>query len=274
MVSSVGSSSSVLTSSTSSSSVLSAGSTTTSATAASVPTTASGAASSTTKKLSDIEQQLADYAAATAKQQKQAAAQSKIQVETFQKQVRKSPYSTNGAATDMGTLIKDTSRLNVYSALKADDKGDVYKFKVQSAGDTQIGTLGDKGLRYQVLTRYGSVIADSKEGQGTSSKNFAAMQKGELKLTAGDYYVKVTNDGFTPTKDSSGKAAKAKNYAVQLSQGVYRKDYDTIAQQPKAGDGVPQQSSAQLELQSMLTASADYQIGASGTSKLTGALFG
>lgn len=269
MVSSV-SSSSVLTTSTTSSSIYSAGSSSTTSSTSS----ASTAISNTTKKLSDIEQQLADYAAATAKQQKQAEAQSKIQVESFQKQVRKSPYSTNGAATDMGTLIKDTSRLNVYSAIKADDKGDVFKFKVQSAGEAQIGTLGDKGLRFQVLTRYGSVIADSKAGQGKASSNFAAMQKGELKLTAGDYYVKVTNDGYTPTKDSSGKATAAKNYAIQLSQGVYRKDYDTIAQQPKAGDGVPQQSAAQLELQSMLTASADYQIGASGTTKLSGALFG
>ncbi len=264
MVSSV-SSSSVLTAN--SSSLYSTGSTATTS-------AASTASSSTTKKLSDIEQQLADYAAATAKQQKQAAAQSQIQVESFQKQVRKSPYSTNGAATDMGTLVKDTSRLNVYSALKADDKGDVFKFKVQSAGEVQIGTLGDKGLRFQVLTRYGSVIADSKQGQGKASSNFAAMQKGDLKMTSGDYYVKVTNDGFTPTKDSSGKAVPAKNYAVQLSQGVYRKDFDTIAQQPKAGDGVPQQSAAQLELQSMLTASSDYQIGETGTNKLSGALFG
>lgn len=264
MVSSVGSSS-ILTSS--STSLYSTPATTASASANSV-------LNSTSAQLSEIEKQLAEYAAEAAKQRKKDEAQSKVQVETFEKTVRKSPYSTNGAATDIGTLVKDTTRLNVYSALNKGDKGDVFKLRVQSAGDAQIGFLGDEGLRIQVMTRYGSVVADSKEGQGKASREYEALLKGEMKLAAGDYYVKVTHDGAETVKDASGATKTSKNYALQFSQGIYRKDYDTIAQQPKAGDGMPQQSAAQIELVSMLTAAQSFDIGASGTTKLSNVLFG
>lgn len=244
------------------------------ATAASGTASASTVIAETTKKLSNIEQQLADFAQSTAKANKKAEAQSKIQVQTFEKQVRKSPYSTNGAATDIGTLIKDTTRLNVYSNIKKDDKGDVFKVRVQTSGEAQIGVLGDPGLRVQVMSRFGAVVADSKEGLGSTSDNYKALQKGEFKLGSGDYYIKVTNDGSGPAKDSKGNVLTSKNYAIQMSMGVYRKDYDTVAQQPRAGDGVPQQSAGQLELQNMLTAAQNFDTGLSGTAKLNNALFG
>ena len=246
----------------------------TSATAASGTASASTVIAETTKKLSNIEQQLADFAQSTAKANKKAEAQSKIQVQTFEKQVRKSPYSTNGAATDIGTLIKDTTRLNVYSNIKKDDKGDVFKVRVQTSGEAQIGVLGDPGLRVQVMSRFGAVVADSKEGLGSTSDNYKALQKGEFKLGSGDYYIKVTNDGSGPAKDSKGNVLTSKNYAIQMSMGVYRKDYDTVAQKPRAGDGVPQQSAGQLELQNMLTAAQNFDTGLSGTAKLNNALFG
>ncbi|MFV3129447.1 hypothetical protein [Niveispirillum sp. KHB5.9] len=273
MVSSVSGSSNVLTSS-SSSLIGTTTSTTANTTTAAGAATASSVLSNTTKKMSEIERQLAEFAEATAKSSKKAEAQSKIQVQTFEKEVRKSPYATNGAATDIGTLVKDTTRLNVYSAIKKDDKGDVFKFRVQNSGEAQMGLLGDPGLRVQVMSRFGAVVADSKEGLGSTSDNYAKLQKGELKLTSGDYYVKITNDGNTPAKDSKGATVSSKNYAIQLSMGVYRKDYDTVAQQPKAGDGMPQQSAASLELQSMLTAAQSYDTGLSGTAKLNNALFG
>lgn len=272
MVSSVSGSSSVLT--TSSSALLGTTVNATNTTTATGAAQANSVITDTTKKLSDIEKQLADFATSTAKANKKAEAQSKIQVQTFEKQVRKSPYATNGAATDIGTLVKDSTRLNVYSNIKKDDKGDVFKFRVQNSGDAQLGLLGDPGLRVQVMSRYGAVVADSKEGLGSTSDNFAKLQKGELKLTSGDYYVKITNDGNAPTKDSKGNTLSSKNYAIQLSMGVYRKDYDTVAQQPKAGDGMPQQSAASLELQNMLTAAQSFDTGLSGTAKLNNALFG
>lgn len=272
MVSSVSGSSSVLTSSSSSlvGTTVNQSNTTTATGAAAANT----AITDTTKKLSDIEKQLAEFAASTAKANKKAEAQSKIEVQTFEKQVRKSPYSTNGAATDIGTLVKDSTRLNVYSNLKKDDKGDVFKFRVQNSGEAQLGVLGDPGLRVQVMSRFGAVVADSKEGLGSTSDNFTKLKKGELKLSSGDYYVKITNDGNGPSKDSKGNTVTSKNYALQLSMGVYRKDYDTVAQQPKAGDGMPQQSAASLELQNMLTAAQSFDTGLSGTAKLNNALFG
>lgn len=272
MVSSVSGSSSVLTSS--SSSLLGTSTTASSVTTATGAASASSVLSSTTKKMSDIEKQLADFAEATAKSNKKAEAQSKIQVQTFEKEVRKSPYATNGAATDIGTLVKDSTRLNVYSAIKKDDKGDVFKFRVQNSGEAQMGLLGDPGLRVQVMSRFGAVVADSKAGLGSTSDNYTKLQKGELKLASGDYYIKITNDGNTATKDSKGATVSSKNYAIQLSMGVYRKDYDTVAQQPKAGDGMPQQSAASLELQNMLTAAQSFDTGLSGTAKLNNALFG
>ena len=265
----------VSTATTSSSSSLAGSKTSSTAT-----TTASGQAaastvlSQTSKKLSDIEKQLAEFADSAAKSRKKAEAQSKIEVQTFEKQVRKSPYSTNGAATDIGTLVKDTTRLNVYSNIKNDDKGDVFKVRVQSSGEAQLGVLGDPGLRIQVLSRFGAVVADSKSGQGQSSKNYDELKAGNFKLTSGDYYIKVTNDGTGPSKDSKGKVLTSKNYAIQISQGIYSKDYDTVAQQARPGDGTPQQSPAQLELQNLLTASQNFDTGLSGTQKLSNALFG
>lgn len=272
MVSSVSSSSNVVTTGSSSRSGTTSASTTSTTTTGQAA--ASSVLSSTTKKLNDIESQLASFADSAAKARKKADAQAQIQVQSFEKQVRKSPFSTNGAATDIGTLIKDTTRLNVYSNLKGDDKGDVFKVRVQSSGEAQLGLVSDPGLRFQVLSRFGAVVADSKSGQGQTSKNFEALRSGDFKLTSGDYYIKVTNDGTGPTKDSKGNVLTSKNYAIQVSQGIYSKDYDTVAQQARPGDGVPQQSPAQLELQNLLTASTNFDTGLSGTQKLTNALFG
>ncbi|MBP7339736.1 hypothetical protein [Niveispirillum sp.] len=272
MVSSVSGSSNVLTSG--STSVVGTTVNATNTTTVTGAADANSAISGTTKKLSEIEKQLAEFATNTAKANKKAEAQSKVQVQTFEKQVRKSPYSTNGAATDIGTLVKDTTRLNVYSNLKKDDKGDVFKVRVQSSGEAQLGVLGDPGLRVQLMSRYGAVVADSKEGLGSTSDNFTALKKGELKIAAGDYYIKVSHDGNGPVKDSKGNVVTSKNYAIQMSMGIYRKDYDTVAQQPKAGDGMPQQSAASLELQNMLTAAQSFDTGLSGTAKLNNALFG
>lgn len=273
MVSAVTGSNSVL--NTGSTSLLGSSNTTSTSTNSGVAG-ANSAISSTNKKLAEIEKQLAEFADQSVKSKKKSEAQSKINVQTFEKEVRKSPFATTSSATDIGTLVKDTTRLNVYSAIKKDDKGDVYRFKVQGGGETQLGVLGDPGLRVQVVTRFGGVVADSKEGLGSTTNNYKALEKGELKLAPGEYFLKVMNDGKT-TKDAKGKVVESKNYALQLSQGVFRKDYDTVAQQPRAGDGVPQQSQQQLDLQNMIQASASYisslpPIGTSATSKLNSAL--
>lgn len=207
------------------------------------------------------------------KQEEQSAAQAKINVQTLEKQVNKSAYATTSSATDIGNLVADSTRLNVYSALKKGDKGDVYRFTTQGTGSITLGMVSDPGLRVQVMTRYGGVLADSKEGTGKSNDSYKALQNGELKLDNGEYFIKVTHDGTT-SLDEKGKPIEDKNYAIQLSKGLYKTDYDTIAQQATAASSTPQLSSAQLELQNMLQTQSYTPTGESGTQKLMGMFSG
>lgn len=225
------------------------------------------------KEAERIANELTDYYANLAKSNKKADAQAKLTVQTFEKQVRKSPYTTTSAATDIGTLIKDTTRLNAYSNLPKGDTGDIYRFKTQGSGEIQLGIVSDPGLRFQVVTRFGGVVADSKEGTGISNDKFKSLQNGELKLPAGEYFIKVTHAPGT-ARDEKGKVIENKNYALQLSMGLYKRDYDTVAQQPQAGDGLPQQSQSQIELQAMLQTQLYTDFGLSGTQKLSNALLG
>ena len=80
--------------------------------------------------------------------------------------------------------------------------------------------------------------------------------------------IKVTRTGNTEKKD-------AQNYALQIQAGTYKRDFDTIAREPRAGDGVPRLSQATLDLGSMLTSASSFvsslpPIGTSATSKLSG----
>ncbi len=223
-------------------------------------------------ELSDIGDSVATLQQKQKKQDEQSAAQAKINVQTLEKQVNKSPYATTSSATDIGNLVADSTRLNVYSALKKGDAGDVYRFTTQGTGAVTLGTVSDPGLRIQVMTRYGGVIADSKEGTGKYNDSYKSLQTGDLKLDNGEYFIKVTHDGTTPL-DDKGKPIEDKNYAIQLSKGLYKTDYDTIAKQATAASSTPKLSSAQLELQNMLQTQSYTPTGQSGTQKLMG-LFG
>jgi hypothetical protein len=228
-------------------------------------------------KLAEIEKQLQEFAKTSQRQSALAARQAKIETQSFEKSVRKSPLSSASSATDIGTLVKDSTRLNVFSGIKPDDKGDFFRFKVQNNGEARIAFKGDPGVRLQIVTRFGGVVADSKAGQGPSSDNFVALDKGEFKLAPGEYFLKITTNG-RPQKDAKGNTPEIQNYAIQISQGVFKKDFDTVAQLPRAGDtGLPQQSQSQLDLQNMLQASQSFvnslpPIGTSAISKLQGAL--
>ncbi|WP_051330089.1 hypothetical protein [Niveispirillum irakense] len=225
------------------------------------------------RELEKIADEVTSYSAQKEKLDKKAAAQANIQVQTFEKQVRKSPYATTSTATDIGTLVKDTTRLNVYSNLKKGDNGDVFRFKTQGSGEIQLNTVADPGLRVQVVTRFGGVVADSAATVGKNFDNFKSLTEGNLKLPAGEYFLKVTHAKGT-ARDEKGKVIEDKNYAMQLSMGVYRRDYDTVAQQPQAGDGIPQQSQSQIELMTMLQTQSYTDFGLSGTQKLSNALLG
>jgi len=234
---------------------------------------ASSAITDTSRRLAEIEAELAKEAERAKKSGALAAKQAQIEVETFEKTVRKSPFTTAGSATDIGVVQKDMSRLNVFSTLQKTDSVDHYRFRVQTGGEITMGMIGDEGLRVEVMTRFGAVVADSKEGTGKKNENFEAMRRGEFRMNAGEYVIRVTR--LKPPEEGKDR----QNYGISLSQGVYRRDYDTIAQAPRPGDGVPQPSAAMQNLQGMLTASSSFvsslpPIGTSARSKLMGSLFG
>lgn len=193
-----------------------------------------------------------------------------VEIKEYQKEVRKSPFTTAGAATDMGLLVKGTNRLNVISNLKAKDTVDFYKFRVVNQGEVTLGQAGGEGLRVQVMSKLGTVIADSNEKTGKQNENFKKFQDGTMTLERGDYVLRVTRDEQVKKTDV--------NYALQLRMGRFVNDYDTIVREPQAGDGVPAQSEAMGKLLDMMSTSTSAMnnlapIGTTGTQKLMGTLF-
>lgn len=188
-------------------------------------------------------------------------------VQEFRKDVKKSPLNTPGFATDIGILAKNTTRLNVVSNLGADDPVDFYKFRVVTRGEPTLGKLGDEGVRLQVMSKLGVVLADSNTDAGDKFDSFEKMQKGELTLDRGDYTLRVT-------REKGEKASEPKNYALQLSMGSYTQDFDTVAKQPAKGDSPFSMSGAQQAMLSGLTdALSNMQSmpsGQTGTQKLLG----
>jgi len=188
-------------------------------------------------------------------------------VQEFRKDVRKSSAQTSGFATDIGVLAKNTTRLNVVSALAANDPVDFYKFRVTTKGEATLGQIGDEGVRVQLMSKLGVVMADSDKSQGTKYENFKKLQTGEMALDRGDYTLRVSREKGVAAKD-------AKNYAIQLSMGTYSKDFDTVAKQPVRGDSPFKMSTAQQEMLSGLNAAAQNMksipTGLSGTQKLMG----
>lgn len=191
-------------------------------------------------------------------------------IQEFQKEVRKSSGSSAFFATDIGILARNTTRLNVVSNLAANDTVDFYKFKVTSKGDMALGQLGDDGLRVQLQTKLGVVVADSDPESGANYEAYKKLAGGELSVDRGDYTLRVSREKGESTKDT-------KNYALQLSMGTYSQDYDTVAKQPKAGDSPFQISAAQQSMLDGLTAASQnlssIPFGQTGTQKLLGSVF-
>ena len=150
-------------------------------------------------------------------------------VQEYEQSVNKSAMNAAPFATSIGTLIKDTSRLNVFSSLASNDPADFYKFNVTTSGAVTLGTVGDAGVRLQLMDRGGKVVADSNKDAGASYDAFQKLKSGQMTLDKGDYTLRVARDKDVPVKD-------AKSYGVQLRMGNYSKDYDTIAKQPAKSD--------------------------------------
>lgn len=224
--------------------------------------------------LAGINQMVSDLTksvdAAVKRIQAQSQAQTPENVKEFQKEVRKSSGTSSAFATDIGILARGTTRLNVVSSLAAKDTVDFYKFKVTSKGEATLGQIGDEGVRVQLQSKLGVVIADSNKEAGKSYDNYLKLASGQLELDRGDYTLRVTRDKGVDVKD-------AKNYALQLSMGSYSQDYDTVAKQPRAGDSPFQLSAAQQAmLDGLNNAAANLKsipFGQTGTQKLLGSVF-
>ncbi|WP_448206102.1 hypothetical protein [Azospirillum sp. sgz302134] len=176
-------------------------------------------------------------------------------VQQYEQNVRKSALNTAPMATNIGTLVKDTSRLNVFSSLAANDPADFYKFTVTTKGEVALGRVGDADVRIQLMDKQGKVVADSNKDAGATYDAYKKLEKGELTVDRGDYTVRIARDKDVPVKDP-------KNYGVQLKMGTYSKDYDTIAKQPAKGDN-PFQNSPQLQrLSALLGTSSSSSSGA------------
>lgn len=192
---------------------------------------------------------------------------STTQAQEFRKDVRKSSMNTAGFATDIGVLAKNTTRLNVVGNLAASDPADFYKFRVTTKGEATLGQVGDKGVRVQLMSKLGVVIADSNKDAGDKFDTYQKMQKGEVTLDRGDYTLRVT-------RDKGEKATDPKNYALQVSMGTFTQDFDTVAKAPAKGESpFPVSAAQQAMLDGLSTAGSNLQastFGQTGTQKLLG----
>lgn len=221
--------------------------------------------SSVSQMVSDLNKSLKSAIANV--QAQQAAQTPAADVQSFEKQVRKSSSNSRMFATDIGVLSKGVSRLNVVGTLGANDPVDFYKFRVTSKGEATMGQIGDKGVNVQLLSKTGQVVADSNKDAGKAYESFRNLQRGTLTLDQGDYTVRVTRDKGEAAKDS-------KNYAIQFSMGAYKQDYDTVAKAPRKGDSPFQLSQSQQQmldgLNSAISSMNSIPVGQSGTQKLMG----
>lgn len=204
-------------------------------------------------------------------------------VVSYEKESSDVTVDNNMTARDIGFLRKNNSRLNLFSALEKGDKVDVFKFRVTNSGEAKMGTLiadpTDKELiRIQLFSKStGVLIADQDPKSGQAFKNFEALQAGTFELRPDEYALRVSR--------MPGQDVRAENdvqYVIQLSQGLYRNDFDTIEKgvsKEQDAFGRPLTLGAGTEgLLSLLGSASSFitnlpPIGTSATSKLTGAMY-
>jgi len=205
--------------------------------------------------------------------------QANIKTQDFQKTTNDLQVDNRMTARNVGTLQKNTSRLNIFSSLDKNDKADFFTFNVSTSGETKFSLLtndkqNEAEIHVQILNQNGSVVADSDPSSGDKNKAYQQLTAGTLSLKTGKYVVRVTRQD-----DSQANQQKAYSYAMQLSQGLYKNDFDTIEKSvdPNADPyGLAANSSLDTLTSSLAGAVSDIQnlppIGSSATDKLTGVL--
>jgi uncharacterized protein (UPF0335 family) len=126
----------------------------------------------------------------------------------------------------------------------------------------------------QVLDKSGRVVADSSSDAGDANDVYKQLTAGTYTMKAGTYVIRVTR-----TDDTHANQQNAFNYGIQLSQGLYKNDFDTIEQSadPNADPfGLAANSALDTLTSSLAGSVTDLQnlppIGTSATDKLTGVL--
>jgi hypothetical protein len=200
-------------------------------------------------------------------------------VQEFQKDTRDAKFESNATARNIGVLKKDQTRLNVFSSLSSGDSVDGFQFRVTSKTATTFSVLNaskedEAKLRFQVYYKSsGRLLADSDEKAGAANTVYQAMRDGIFEMETGDYVLRVTR-----TDNNGSDRNKEFSYAIQLSQGLYSQDYDTIERAARDTDdpyGIGNVSEATTNLTSSIASSVSFiqslpKIGTSATDKLMG----
>ncbi|WP_119301923.1 hypothetical protein [Dongia deserti] len=212
-------------------------------------------------------------------QQQLAQKNSGRKVQEFQKDTRDVKFESSATARNIGVLKKDQTRLNVFSSLSSGDAVDGFQFRVTTKTATTFSILNaskeDEGkLRFQIYYKStGRLLADSDPKAGAAHTVYEAMRDGIFEIEKGDYILRVSR-----SDDTGANRSKEYNYAIQLSQGLYSADYDTIERAARATDnpyGVGNISEAANTLTSSIASSVSFiqslpKIGTPATSKLMG----
>lgn len=235
----------------------------------------SSSVSSASQALDDLNNQLADL-------QKTRAAQRNLTVAEFRKDTNDVQVDNTLTARDIGTLKDQKTRLNLFSALQTGDAVDVFRFKVDQTAKTKIGLLladpaSDGKIRVQIFARStGRIVADNGAKDGDERDNFDKLESGALELKRGDYVLRISRQDGVDTRLKTSMS-----YALQLSQGTFTQDFDTVekAKKTNAGDpyGFGGVGVGTTNMIDGLTSAYSFinslpRIGTSGTAKLSGAL--
>lgn len=200
-------------------------------------------------------------------------------VQEFQKDTRDVKFESTATARNIGVLKKDQTRLNVFSSLSSGDAVDGFQFRVTNKTATTFSVLNatkedEAQLRFQVYYKSsGRLLADSDPKSGVANTVYQSMRDGTFEMETGDYILRVSR-----AHGAGADGKKEYNYAIQLSQGLYSQDYDTIERASRATDdpyGVGNVSEATNNLTSSIASSVSFlqslpKIGTSATDKLMG----
>jgi hypothetical protein len=200
-------------------------------------------------------------------------------VQEFQKDTRDVKFESSATARHIGVLRRDQTRLNVFSALSAGDSVDGFQFRVTTKTATAFNVLNatqedEEKLRFQIYYKStGRLLADSNDKAGAAHTVYQAMRDGIFEMETGDYILRVSR-----ADNTGAERNKEYSYAIQLSQGLYSQDYDTVERAARATDdpyGIGTVSDATTTLTSSIASSVSFiqnlpKIGTSATSKLMG----